>query len=225
MGAPLNFSGDLATLSDENIAHYRRRFDLLKRLQQQYDIYRHFQFSGVPAPTDEDWHWWGKLNPAGYGAVVVLRGSGGAESRAINVPWVEAEAPLSCDGVLACRESWNSDRRRIASARRGNPVVALGAGDLGVGTGTRLRRSFLTPKNSRDGTEIGSGGRLAQVTVQTIRLVDREPTQSGPASPKSPADGRVNSCPRSPTPWPSRSSTIKLAAWPRPSKFTADPAG
>ena len=55
------------------------------------DIYRHFQFSGVPAPTDDDWHWWGKLNVAGYGAVVVLRGSGGLEQRAIHVPWVDPQ--------------------------------------------------------------------------------------------------------------------------------------
>lgn len=89
MGAPLNFSGDLCTLSEVNIAHYRQRFDLLKRLQERYDIYRHFQFSGVPPPTDEDWHWWGKLNNAGYGAVVVLRGKGGKERRMVNIPWVE----------------------------------------------------------------------------------------------------------------------------------------
>jgi len=90
-GAPLNFSGDLRTLSEANIAHYRRRFDLLRRLQEQYDIYRHFQFSGVPAPTDDDWHWWGKLNAARCGAVVVLRGSGGPDRRAIHVPWVDSE--------------------------------------------------------------------------------------------------------------------------------------
>ena len=99
LGAPLTFSGDLRSLSEANLAHYRKRFDLLKRLQQQYDIYRHFQFSGVPTPTDEDWHWWGKLNDAGYGAVVVLRGSGGAERRAINVPWV---APQRRYHVTAC---------------------------------------------------------------------------------------------------------------------------
>ena len=91
MGAPLTFSGDLATLSDENIAHYHHRFDLLKRLQDEYDFYRRFQFSGVPAPTDTDWHWWGKLNDDGYGAVVVVRGSGGKDRRAINVPWVSRD--------------------------------------------------------------------------------------------------------------------------------------
>ena len=91
MGAPLNFAGDLRTLSEANIAHYRRRFDLLKRLQKQYDIYRHFQFSGVPAPTDVDWHWWGKLDQQGNGAVVVLRGSEGVGERAVNIPWVLAD--------------------------------------------------------------------------------------------------------------------------------------
>ena len=62
----------------------KRRFELLKRLQADYDIYRHFQFSGVPAPTDEDWHWWGKLSDQG-GAVVVVRGTGGESERKILV--------------------------------------------------------------------------------------------------------------------------------------------
>lgn len=91
LGAPLVFSGDLSTLSDEHLAHYQKRFALVNRLQRDWDIYRHFQFSGVPAPTDSDWHWWGKLNDDGCGAVVVVRGSGGAERRAINVPWVQPE--------------------------------------------------------------------------------------------------------------------------------------
>ena len=34
------------------------------------------------------WHWWGKLNQEGYGAVVVVRGSGGKSERKINIPWV-----------------------------------------------------------------------------------------------------------------------------------------
>jgi hypothetical protein len=90
MGAPMVFSGDLASLSAENIARYHDRFALLKHLQDTYAIYEHFQFSGVPsAPTDTDWEWWGKLTPQGYGAVVVLRGSQGSDTRAINVPWVQ----------------------------------------------------------------------------------------------------------------------------------------
>jgi hypothetical protein len=91
MGVPAVFAGDLASLTPENIDHYRRRFDLVKRLEQDYGIYRHFQFSGVPAPTDSDWHWWGKLNSAGEGAVIVLRGSAGAEERAVNIPWVSED--------------------------------------------------------------------------------------------------------------------------------------
>jgi len=91
LGAPSVYSGDLASLSEENVARYRQRFELLKRLQADYDIYRHFQFSGVPAPTDEDWHWWGKLGLKG-GAVVVLRGTGGPGERKINIPWVRAGA-------------------------------------------------------------------------------------------------------------------------------------
>ena len=88
MGAPATFAGDLASLTKENIDLYRLRFESLRRLEKDYDIYRHFQFSGVPEPTDTDWHWWGKLNRDGAGAVVVLRGSGGAEERAVNIPWV-----------------------------------------------------------------------------------------------------------------------------------------
>jgi hypothetical protein len=37
-----------------------------------------------------DWHWWGKLNEKGEGVVVVLRGSGGSDSRQIVIPWVVA---------------------------------------------------------------------------------------------------------------------------------------
>ncbi len=89
MGAPLLYSGDLASLTQENIQRYRHRFDMIKRLNREYDIYRHFQYSGVPAPTDTDWHWWGKLNETCQGAVVVMRGNGGEEQRRINIPWVE----------------------------------------------------------------------------------------------------------------------------------------
>jgi hypothetical protein len=88
MGAPQTFAGDLNSLTPENLRHYRQRFELLARLESAYGIYRHFQFSGVPAPTDVDWHWWGKLNEKGEGAVVVLRGSGGSDARQIVIPWV-----------------------------------------------------------------------------------------------------------------------------------------
>ncbi len=104
MGAPLTFSGDLERLTDEQVAHYRKRFDLLARLQQDYDIYRHFQFSGVPAPTDQGWHWWGKLNESGEGAVVVMRGSDGPATRAINIPWVERTRRYRVTACLAGRE-------------------------------------------------------------------------------------------------------------------------
>ncbi|MBN1489996.1 MAG: hypothetical protein JXA69_08770 [Phycisphaerae bacterium] len=100
MGCPTVFSGDLASLTAEQVDHYRRRFELVKRLQNTYDIYLHFQYSGVPLPTDTDWHWWGKLDEAGCGAVVVLRGSGGAESRAINVPWVLPERSYNVNALL-----------------------------------------------------------------------------------------------------------------------------
>lgn len=90
MGAPLSFSGDLGSLTKENIDRYHDRFVMLEMLHQKYNIYACFQYSGVPAPTDEGWHWWGKLNSEGLGAVIVLRGSSGPDSEKINVPWVKS---------------------------------------------------------------------------------------------------------------------------------------
>ena len=104
MGAPSVYAGDLASLTDENIARYRSRFDILKRLEATYGIYRHFQYSGVPAPTDTDWHWWGKLDPRGCGAVVVLRGSGGKDQRAINIPWVDPNETYKVTVLLQAKE-------------------------------------------------------------------------------------------------------------------------
>lgn len=101
MGMPVCFSGDARTLSEANIAQYRKRFDPVKRLQDTYGIYKHFQFSGVPEPTDVDWHWWGKLNGKGHGAVVVLRGSGGAARRMVNIPWVSREATYRVSGLFS----------------------------------------------------------------------------------------------------------------------------
>jgi hypothetical protein len=101
MGSPSVYAGDLASLTEENIARYRSRFDMLKRLEATYGIYRHFQYSGVPAPTDTDWHWWGKLNARGCGAVVVLRGSSGAEKRAINIPWVDPNQTYTVTALFA----------------------------------------------------------------------------------------------------------------------------
>lgn len=113
MGAPLVFSGDLSTLSDEHLAHYRKRFTLVNRLHQSWDIYRHFQFSGVPSPNDDDWHWWRKLNDEGCGAVVVVRGSGGAERRAINVPWVLPERRYTVTAVFAERSLGDFTGRQL----------------------------------------------------------------------------------------------------------------
>ena len=101
MGAPTVFAGDLSSLTEENIQHYRRRFDLLKRLQATYDVYRYFQYSGVPAPTDTDWHWWGKINEEGYGVAVVARGSAGETSRRINIPWVNAKRRYRVSALLS----------------------------------------------------------------------------------------------------------------------------
>lgn len=101
MGAPSSFSGDLTSLSNENIKHYHKRFELLDTLQKKYDIYSNFQFSGVPSPTDEDWHWWGKLNQEGSGIVIVMRGSKGENSRNINIPWVLPQHKYKIKGLLS----------------------------------------------------------------------------------------------------------------------------
>ncbi|MBL0156855.1 MAG: hypothetical protein IPP47_07090 [Bryobacterales bacterium] len=100
MGVPSCFSGDARTLSEANIAHYRKRLDEVQRLQKTYGIYQRFQFSGVPEPTDTDWHWWGKLNAGGYGAVVVLRGAAGEPRRQVNVPWVMREKQYRVKGLF-----------------------------------------------------------------------------------------------------------------------------
>lgn len=104
MGAPAVYTGDLASLSEENIARYRSRFDLLKRLEATCGIYRRFQYSGVPAPTDSDWHWWGKLDEKGCGAVVVVRGSGGNDLRAVNIPWVDPAGTYKVAARLQAKE-------------------------------------------------------------------------------------------------------------------------
>jgi hypothetical protein len=91
MGAPAVYAGDLLSLTEDNISHYAKRFNLLKELHQKYNIFRHFQFSGVPQPTEEDWHWWGKLNDNYEGVVIVIRGSGGSDEKRINIPWVASD--------------------------------------------------------------------------------------------------------------------------------------
>ncbi len=101
MGMPVCFSGDSRTLTADQISHYRKRLEAVKRLQSAYGIYRHFQFSGVPEPTDVDWHWWGKLNQDGYGAVVVLRGSGGEARRPVNIPWVRSQRTYRVSGLFS----------------------------------------------------------------------------------------------------------------------------
>jgi hypothetical protein len=89
LGAPSVYAGDLNSLTPENISTYRRNFDLIAQLHRTYGIYNHFQYSGVPIPTDTDWHWWGKLNEQRTGIVVVMRGKEGETSRAINIPWAD----------------------------------------------------------------------------------------------------------------------------------------
>ena len=133
MGAPLTFSGDLRTLSEQNIAHYRRRFDALAQLQDRYDIYRHFQFSGVPQPTETGWHWWGKLNDRGLGAVVVLRGSAGPDRQAVNIPWVEATQTFHVRGVLSGRDYGRWTGRQLQDGALVLALPALGQEIFEVG--------------------------------------------------------------------------------------------
>ena len=51
-----------------------------------------------------DWHWWGKLNPKGAGAVVVLRGSSGSDRRQINIPWVAAKTQYRVTALFTGRD-------------------------------------------------------------------------------------------------------------------------
>lgn len=113
LGAPLVFAGDLASLTEENIRHYADRFALVGRLQSRWNIYRHFQWSGVPEPTDADWHWWGKLDERGCGAVVVLRGDGGKDRRAINVPWVAPAGRYRVTALFAKQDLGVFDGREL----------------------------------------------------------------------------------------------------------------
>ncbi len=104
MGIPSVFAGDLSSLTEDNIRHYKKRLDLVVALQRKYGIFRYFQYSGVPAPTDTGWHWWGKLNPGGNGVVVVIRGYLGAHRKQINVPWVLDGKRYKVTALLAERE-------------------------------------------------------------------------------------------------------------------------
>lgn len=88
MGALNIFAGDLASLTDNNLSVYKTCFDMVDDLNKKYNMFNYFQFSGVPSPTDTGWHWWGKLNEKGLGAVIVLRGAKGSSTCLINVPWV-----------------------------------------------------------------------------------------------------------------------------------------
>ena len=126
MGAPTVYSGDLASLTDDNIARYRARFDLLKRLEASHGIYRQFQYSGVPSPTDTDWHWWGKLNDRGCGVVVVLRGSGGADQRVVNIPWVDPVARYEVTALFARKSAGVFTGRQLQAGELVLELPALG---------------------------------------------------------------------------------------------------
>jgi alpha-galactosidase len=126
MGAPTVYVGDLASLTEENIVRYRSRFDILKRLETTYGIYRRFQYSGIPAPTDADWHWWGKLDARGCGAVVVLRGSGGKDRRDVNIPWVDPVGNYKVAALLEPRKLGTFTGRQLQAGELTLALPPLG---------------------------------------------------------------------------------------------------
>jgi hypothetical protein len=126
MGAPTVYAGDLASLTEENITCYRSRFDILKRLEADYGIYRHFQYSGAPAPTDTDWHWWGKLDDRGCGAVVVLRGTGGGERRTVNIPWVDPAKSYKVAALFAPKELGTFTGKQLQAGELTMALPSLG---------------------------------------------------------------------------------------------------
>ncbi len=113
MGSLKFFTGDLATLSKKNIRLYRERFEMVEKLNEKYGIMRYFQFSGVPGPSRKDWFWWGKLNDVNGGVVVVIRGDGGEEERAINVPWVKDGHKYKVKSLIGGRELGEFDARSL----------------------------------------------------------------------------------------------------------------
>ena len=114
MGAPMVFAGDLSSLTQSNLVLYRSRFASLRRLQRDYNIYDYFEFSGVPSqPSEEDWQWWGKLNTKGFGAVVILRGAGGAKTRSVNIPWVAAETRYSVHSMFSDQDLGQFSGRQL----------------------------------------------------------------------------------------------------------------
>lgn len=121
-GAPLSFSGDLTSLSPENIERYRFLFSALQDLEQKYGIYSCYQYSGVPALTDEDWHWWGKLNSEGLGAVVILRGGAGDPERKINIPWVNPGETYYLKGLLSGKDPGRFSGKQL---QKGDLKIAL----------------------------------------------------------------------------------------------------
>ncbi|MCG8307737.1 MAG: alpha-galactosidase [Cytophagales bacterium] len=134
MGAPISFSGDLTSLTPGNVAQYRNRFRMLDNLQRRYGIYRSFQFSGVPEPTDTDWHWWGKLNGEGCGVVIVLRGGQGEAHNKINIPWVNAEATYKLRTLFAGKEigtytgkELQQGKVRLALNKFGQEIIEVSA--------------------------------------------------------------------------------------------------
>lgn len=127
MGAPMVFSGDLSSLTKDNLERYRDRFASLRRLQQRYNIYDYFEFSGVPSqPSEQDWQWWGKLNPKGFGVVVILRGASGATTRSVNIPWVAAETRYQVRSVLSDQDLGRFSGRQLQAGQIQLTLLANG---------------------------------------------------------------------------------------------------
>ncbi|MBN2151861.1 MAG: hypothetical protein JW839_10470 [Candidatus Lokiarchaeota archaeon] len=125
MGIPSVYAGDLSSLTEENIAHYKARFDMVAALQEKHGIFRYFQYSGVPGPTDVGWHWWGKLNPEGSGVVVVMRGHLGLPSRRINVPWVPGGKRFKVTALFAQKELGTFSSEELKGGRLRLPLARL----------------------------------------------------------------------------------------------------
>ncbi|MBD3186470.1 hypothetical protein GF325_06555 [Candidatus Bathyarchaeota archaeon] len=134
MGIPSVYAGDLSTLTERNIDHYRKRLNLLRSLHDQHGIYKYFQFSGVPSPTRFGWHWWGKLNPRGEGVVVVMRGRFNLfkKKARINIPWVNPGKTYEVSSLFKTPspgtftgDELQQGRLRLALPRAGQEILEL----------------------------------------------------------------------------------------------------
>lgn len=147
MGAPSVFAGDLASLTEENRRVYKEGFSLLERLNRECGIYQNFQYSGVPEPTDTDWHWWGKLNEKGCGAVIVIRGKEGEDQRRINIPWVQENEKYRVRLCFSGKELGVFTGRQLID---GNIVLKLGKNSQEIIEISIVKKHKSSPKDNRE---------------------------------------------------------------------------